>query len=348
MIPAPTLASIPTPVIALPAPGRAGTVLALVLAVGALAVAAVSLWLTRERESRADETWKTQLQSLQQGIAKLELTQGNQDERMQALAKRLEDAGAGTRVVREEILGLGQRAIFLEKAIAGLARTRQSGEIELRLDEVDFLLQIGEERARLFGDFAATAQAFALADAGLEALSEPAWAGLRQTLAQERATLSALPADPRIELASRLAAFAGIIDALPAAIGAALEPTAGGRLQQLLGQLVRVHRIDAEHAVLTPLARSTRVNTLRLHLLLARTALERRADTEWKSSLDAALQIFDTLFDRDASSTRAAREQLLSLANAAPTPALPALGSTLRELRGLRTALKPADAPQPP
>ena len=81
---------------------------------------------------------------------------------------------------------MGERAALLEDAVARLADNRLRGEVMLRLNEAEFLLLLGEERLRLFGDVPAAIQAYNLSEAALASLDDPVLATLRQTLAHRR------------------------------------------------------------------------------------------------------------------------------------------------------------------
>ena len=103
----------------------------------------------------------------------------------------------GHQVIAPTLAGMGERASLLEDAVARLADNRLRGEVSLRLNEAEFLLLLGEERLRLFDDSNAAIQAYSLADAALAGLDDPVLATVRQTLAQELATLRAVPPDSR-------------------------------------------------------------------------------------------------------------------------------------------------------
>ena len=111
---------------------------------------------------------------------------------------------------------MGERAALLEDAVARLADNRLRGEVMLRLNEAEFLLLLGEERLRLFGDVPAAIQAYNLSEAALASLDDPVLATLRQTLAQEILALRSVPADPRPAIRAELSTLSASLDQLPA------------------------------------------------------------------------------------------------------------------------------------
>ena len=69
-----------------------------------------------------------------------------------AIEQRLDAATATNKLLREEVLAVAERAGLLEEAIARQAEQRLRGELLLKLNEAEFLLLMGAERLRLFGD----------------------------------------------------------------------------------------------------------------------------------------------------------------------------------------------------
>jgi uroporphyrin-3 C-methyltransferase len=124
-----------------------------------------------------------------------------------ALAQRMSDATAGNQLLRDEVLGVGERAALLEQSVARISNPRAQGEQALRLDEAELLLTIGEQQFVLSSDVGNALHAYALADATLAGSSDPSALNLRQSLAQEVAAMRALPPDPRAGIAGQLDAL---------------------------------------------------------------------------------------------------------------------------------------------
>jgi len=254
------------------------------------------------------------------------------------LAQRLADNRARTDLLRDEMLGVGQRAGLLEESVRELSDTRHDAVGALRLDEAELLLTIAAERLRLAHDVAGAVHATELADGVLSALNDPALLNLRQSLAQELAALRALPPDPAAEAAGRLDALEAALPQLAAAgparpARAADDPQASG-FQRLLDALVQV-RPSGEQDLLSPADRSAGEAALLLELALARTALERRDEAAFRASI-ARLDSWLRRLYADGAVRRTQQAQLARLRVQPLTRVLPVAGSTLVELRALR------------
>ena len=159
------------------------------------AIAAFVLWHTlderHERQREADAAQRLQaLESRLDGLRRDSRSHG----------ERLQQADATNRVLREELLGMGQRAGLLEDQVAKLADADRHGAQALRLDEAELLLTLGQQRLQLAADLDGARRAYALAAGVLDGVDGPGQLNLRQALAQERAALDALAADPRREI----------------------------------------------------------------------------------------------------------------------------------------------------
>jgi uroporphyrin-3 C-methyltransferase len=252
-----------------------------------------------------------------------------------AQAQRIAQADATNRVLREEILGVGQRAALLEDSVDRLAEPLRRGSESLRLDEAEMLLSLGEQRLRLAGDLAAAKRAYAMAAGVIDALDDPALLDIRQALQQERAELDALDADPKAVALRRLDAFSQALPALdvaPAADGGGQAPW----WERAFARIVRVQPSDRSVSV-APGERRAGYAALQLELALARSAAERRDTDAWRDALRRAGDWLPRLWPRTTELQRhgdaldALRSQPLQLG-------LPALGSTLAQLRAGRAA----------
>jgi len=332
--PEPAVAPTPTPA---PVARKRSTALWVVVTLLALAILAL-VYFGRQGLQMAIAIPQTQMVGMQSSLATHRNDITALRTSVQTLETRLADATATNRVLREELLAMGERASLLQAAVARLADNRMRGEVMLRLNEAEFLLLLGEERLRLFGDVPAAIQAYTLTDAALAGLDDPSLATLRQTLAQELIALREVPADPRAGVRAELAQIAAKLPLLPES-RAGVVATADAndsRLVQLLSSLVTVRRVSERDAVLGPVQRETALSALRLQLELAQAALARPDVAAFRHAIDAALaqaaQLFDT---RDEEVARMA-ERLRALRETALVPELPVLGATLQELRGLR------------
>lgn len=294
-----------------------------------LAVAGWRGWLWWQAQQQAATQAQTQREdALAARIDTLRRDQGAQ-------SQRLRQAEATNRLLREELLGLGQRTALLDDSVRKLADPQRHGAQALRLDEVELLLSQGAQRLALSGDLAGAQRAYALAAGMLDGVDDPSYLDLRQTLAQERAALDALGADPKAIAAGRLDAFGATLRLPP------VDPAAGaGRGQpwwrRAFSRVLQVRPSDRPGAA-TPVDRDAGYAALQLELALARTAIERRDETAYR----AALTRMDAWLVRlwtDDDDAKAQRARLRALRALPLRLRLPTSGSALGQLRALRAA----------
>lgn len=317
-----------------------------------LAVAAFAGWQAwsqlSDRAAVGDRLGQ-RVEILEADLAALAERQVQLRENQRGFGNRLNDASTTNKVLRDELLALGERAGQLEDMLARLADARQRGEILLRLNEVEFLLLIGAERLQLFNDPASAFAAYELADAALAGVDDPAWAGLRQTLASELDALRAAQADaPALRVARELDALQALFDTLPArpreALGSAPDDPA---LLRALATVVTIRRAT-DPIDLDPQVERLHRATLALELSLARAALAHGDRDGLRAAASRLAAPFDALFDGEALAVKNARARLDALTEAELARPLPALGESLRELRALRGLRAPLiDTPAP-
>lgn len=254
----------------------------------------------------------------------------------QTIDQRLADTRARTDLLRDEVLGIGQRSAIIEDNLRELAKATAESHDVLRLDEAELLLGLAQTRLRIAGDQAGAVQATALAEAALAALTDPQWVSLRQTLADELAALHSLPADPRLQAEQVLAALEAALPQLaaPASAGAATAAVTRSGFQRLLDALIQI-RPSGSQDLLAPSERATGEAALALELALARTAIEQRDDPRFRASLARIGHWLSRLYV-DSPLLKEQHAQLERLASRPLTPQWPALGRTLEQLRELR------------
>jgi uroporphyrin-3 C-methyltransferase len=313
------------------------------LAVLLVGLTGVYLWteLERARSTAASgEAWRLEAESL--------------SARLEALDRRIEQVSVGhrnvdgrigeivgsQRVIRQELLGIGERAATIEDAVARLSDQRLRGETTLKLNEIEALLVLAEQRLQLARDPAGARLALSLAASAVENIDDPLYAGLALPLRQERELLQNLPADPlpglRTTLADTLAALPELPRRLPTASTDAADRSVGGRLQQALSGLVTVRKRAAADLELAGSARDAALEALRLDLRTALAAAESRDADGVAVALDRLRPLFDALFDPQAQPVRRLADRLQQLDPSTLQQALPALGLSLSELRALR------------
>ena len=316
----------PPPPVAPARRSRAGAALLWLLLALVLAVAGAfgwQQWQARERELRS---------LAEQQRAALDARVETLLQAQRAQAQRLQQAEATNRVLRDELLGIGQRAALLEDSVSKLADPDRHGAQALRLDEIELLLGIGQQRLRLDDDIDGARRALALAAPLLDGLDDPAYLNLRQALAQEQAALEALGADPRIHanaLLERIAA--GVDSAMPARpVPSLREPW----YQRLLGRIV--HRQPTASAGLAQRPdRDAALAALQVEFSLARAAIERRD----ANGLHHALARIDGWMQRLLAGSPGLPQKRRLLAELRAQPLRmesPLAGTSLQQLRALR------------
>ncbi len=253
-----------------------------------------------------------------------------------AQAQRLQQADATNRILREELLGLDQRAALLEDSVRRLGDPERHGVQALRLDEVVLLLGQGEQRLRLAGDLDGARRAYALAadvlsEVASTRLGDAGMLNVRQSLVQERVALDALGTDPRSLASRQLDAFAASLAATPPRPGTAAIDAPWWR--RAFARLVAVR--PADRVVALPGAdRVAAFAGLQLEVTLARAALERRDQAAFRTAL-ARVDGWLLRLWPDSPDLRQRRAQLQALRRLPLALDLPVLGSTRAQLQAL-------------
>lgn len=309
-----------------------------------LTLLAWRVWLAQQQADAVN----TATQALSARVAGVEDALTSLQQERAGQHQRLQDADAVSRTLREQLLGLDARTRTLEDAVASLSEQHFAAADALRLDEVEMLLRMAQERYALFHDAAGALQATTLAGQVLAAVSDPAYAELAQTIeVQRQALLAVRPLARAADLATlgRLRAQTPLLpmrrdDAAPTA------PPQGvlERIGAALSGLVRIQR--SAHAPLAAVSSGLAHELLLLDLAQAQSALLAWDNAGYRAALQRARTLLALRFDPAAGTVQAAAADLARLA-AEPQPAVaPDLEAALAQLRSLRAvhALKPAAA----
>lgn len=282
---------------------------------------------------------QTRLDIAEQRVAALEARVEALRRDLRAQSQRIQDGAATNRVLRDEVLGLGQRGALLEDTVAKLADSRRSGAQALRLDEVELLLSQAGQRLQVADDAEGARRAYALAAGALDGIDDPRLLNLKQALAQERATADALGPGTQATAARRLAAFRAKLKTLPVQPVEAARPA----WQRLISPLVEVR--PSQQTTLDPAQRTAAQAALELQLGLAQAALERGDDAGFDRALSAADAWLPRLWPASPALAQC-RAELKALQAMPLRDAAPVLGSTLQQLRAWRAGgLPPSPAP---
>lgn len=279
------------------------------------------------------------VEALDARLLEVESAQATARRAAAAQEQRLVDTRARTGLLRDEVLALTQRASLLEDSVREAAEGSRNGVLALRLDEIELLLTIAQQRLRLSGDLAGAIRATELADGVLSTQRDPALLDLRQTLAQELAALRALPGTPRAAAAGELDALEAVLPRLAASdhLGAGRPEEAGrgrGGVQRLLDSLVQVRRSGGQD-LLSPSDREAGGAALALELALARSALSNGDEAAFRRALARIDGWLQRLYP-DGAQLRERRARLARLRGVELDYALPTAGTTLAQLQALR------------
>ena len=331
--------------------------LAIVLLLLAVAALAWWWWHTRQVENGQRQLAQADLQQqVDARVAALTRSTEQAQREVEALRARLDDGNRVNQSLREQLLGLSERARLVEDAVANLADKRLTGHDTMLLDEAEMLLALGAERYQLFHDPAATIAAYRSADSVLAALEDPAFSTVRQSISAEIEALTQLKSANVEATSGTLSALRGGADALPPA---RRDPGTAGSEQPshwwaVFGDLVRVRTGEDTAALLqrhdAALARQLFV----LDLREVEASLLARDQARYSAALAEALAELKRDFDPEAAAVKQARSTLEGLASLPLAPAPPSVfGVALKELRNLRAThalrlpARAADAPKP-
>lgn len=286
-------------------------------------------WQARQAGVRAaNDDAASQLEALTDRVATL-----RRDQRAQGA--RLQQADATNRVLRDELLGIGERAAIIEDSFSKFADPDRHGAQALRLDEAELLLSLGQQRLLVAGDLDGARRAHALAAGVLEGVDDPAYLSLRQTLGQERAALDAIEVEPRARALAQLQRFAeSATSEVPATRRRDPGPASQPWWRRAFGNIVDVQSTDRAVALQPADIAAARAG-LQLEISLARAAAERRDVDGYRIALDRVDGWLVRLLPASDERERR-RRQLREIADLPLSLSLPTLGTTLIQLRQSR------------
>ncbi len=295
------------------------------LLLGVLATAGVFGWrYWQHQQAQSAALAERQREALDASVASLRATQ-------RAQTQRLQQAEATNRVLRDELLGIGERAGLLEDSVSKLADPDRNSAQSLRLDELELLLGIGQQRLQLANDLDGARRALALAGPLLGGIDDPAYLNLRQTLAQEQAALDALGADPRVRANALLDQLAKQLQDMSTTTSRAPEAHTPW-YERLLDRIVRVQ--PTAHAGLNERTdREAAIAAMQIELSLARVAIERRDEAGMATALDRTSAWLQKL---QPSKLATDRKRIIEIKRIALQVDAPLSGSTLQQLHALR------------
>ena len=304
-----------------------------------LALAAAGAW-GWHRWQQAQALQRAQAQASEVRLAGLEQRLEGLRRDQRASSQRLQDAAATNRVLRDEMLGLGQRSALLEENLARLAETTRQDSYAVQRDEAELLLTQALQRLDAADDLAGARRLYAQAAVQLGALPATQGLNLMQALMQERDALDRAGTGPRAQARQRLAAFALALQGLPTTVESDRSPAVVVPWwQRALAPFVAMTPTRL-HGPLTDAERVTGLDALQLEITLGRAAIE-RGDT---TALEQAANRIELWMNRlwpDSPALRTQRDELRQLRSAPLRLSAPELGSTLQQLRTLHDGGSP-------
>ncbi len=300
----------------------------LAVAVGAGAWGWTQWQAHQTQQQLREENAQLQLQGLLDSVESL-----RRDQR--STAQRVQDAAATNRVLRDEVLGLGQRNALLEENLARLADSTRHGAQDLQLEEAELLLSQAGQRLAYAEDIDGARRLYALAAGALDEVQGSDYLNLRQALLQERNAVDALGPGVRADALQGLARFGQALSALPEqGSTTAAERAAVPWWHQVLAPFVSITPTRTQ-GPLTEAERMAAWDALQLELTLARAAVERGDQAGLSAALDRVALWMPRLWP-DSPALRERRAELQQLRTRPLRPAVPELGSTLQQLRSMR------------
>jgi uroporphyrin-3 C-methyltransferase len=321
------------------------SIVALIAVLGML-VAAYFIWHEVNRQAG----WQREV------LAQIDTRNQAMDARVQTLGDRLEADLAAARQ-RRDALRLEQEQLASDQAAIegalGLLRSQVGrSQDEWVLAEARYLLHVANQRLQLQHDVATALAALNAADQRLLSLGDASYIPVRQAIAEEIATLRAVPVVDRDGLALELQQLAMGVDQLrvqgtqytpekPADVTGDNDSWRAkswreipGALWTALKELVVVRRNDQPVGpMLPPDAQFFLYANLKLQLDAARLALLAEEPAAWRASLDSARNMLGQYFDPEDVRSQRYQEALERLAAVEVRPDLPDISGSLQTLR---------------
>lgn len=307
----------------------------------ALLLAALLAWKAWSSRGIATEaTVDLRPEALDARLLQVEASLANLRRGQDSLNQKLADTRARTGLLRDEVLAGTQRLSLLEDSVREASSSQRDGVAALRLDEIELLLTLAQQRLQLAGDLPGAVRATELAEGVLSSQHDPALLNLRQTLAQELTALRAMPKNPAAIAAGELDALEAVLPklAMDSTTAGRAEPAtttaSGSGLQRLLDSLVQVRSTGAQD-LLSPADQQAGGAALALELALARSALASADEHAFRNSV-ARIDGWLLRLYPDGPLLRERRQHLKTLRALPLGYELPIAGSTLQQLQDLR------------
>lgn len=320
-------------------------VVALIVAMGAV-VGGYFIWHEVQRVGAWQEQVLGQIDGRSQAL----------DQRLQSFKDRMDsDVAASERTRRsleDEQRELTNAQQGFEESLTVLRAQLGNSRNDWMLAEVQYLLQVANQRVQLGRDVVTARAALSAADRRLQTLADPGFNPVREQIARELVSLDVVVMPDLAGIALTLDTLAGQVNQLPqkdaqvhhqvsakeTSTPAEPEVSDWTRLPRLvwqeLRQLVVVRRNDKPVGpMLAPEQEFFLYENLRLQLNSARLAALQGEVESYRTSLKTAQSWLGEYFDNEAPQIVAARAELGRLGSLDIQPSLPDISDSLRLLR---------------
>lgn len=323
--------------------GGLAIALVIILAI-ALAFVAWQGWQRLDsQQQRLDElAQQAEGSASQQAVSDLESRldsgEAERDEALQSTLGDLRDEFDSYRSDVDETLG---------QVLDQLSQEQDTDEREWLHAEAAYLLRLANQRLQLEGDVDGAAALLRTADARLVDADNPALTTVREAIANELASLDAVPQVDRTGLYLALNAQQERISTLrlsqeieEQAVTSSIEQPPTGTFQRQLARfgeelkdlVVVRHHDEALEALITPEQESYLRQSLRLVLEQTQLALLNEEKELYDASIDKALQLLNDYYDTTREETQSVITRLQELKEAEVKPELPDISASQQEL----------------
>ncbi len=281
-----------------------------------------------------------ELAQLQDQFAELLSTEASQAEDLSGLLGQVDSQG---RRLDEIPLRVGR----LERALENVPGVADQARSAWLLAEAEYYLRIANAQLGLARNVDIALRALELADEKLRDVGDPGLTRVRSVLADEVTALRAVPRPDSEGIALRLGSLARSLESLPlsqqtperyAQDYREEEGNSGWQraLQSTKTALLSVIRVKRTDESVIPMRTEAEESLLRrgmeTELDIARLALIRGDRAVYQDALAGVTERLERHFDTDAQAVKAAREQLLQLAEAKLPESLPDISASLNLL----------------
>lgn len=253
----------------------------------------------------------------------------------QSLEKKLADAQSRTGLLRDEVLGVNQRAAILEENVREMAKAQNNSRQSVQLEALELLLVMSDARIHVDGDLPGALRAMRLANEVASNIRDSQMINMRQSLLQEMQAMSSAT-DRKPIAAGELDALEATLPLLSARLPGQTDtrnkPGRNG-FQRLLDAMVQVRSAD-QQSLLGANDRSAAEAALALEIALARSALNKRDNINFQTSVRRIDSWLKRLY-ADGPVLRERREKLSTLAKQDIRLNVPTAGSSLQLLRSM-------------